>query len=59
MAFNDVIVKLDGKAIGSTMDLRKYLYQQKKIGDKIEITYYRGGKEQTVALKLEDKGTEE
>jgi serine protease Do len=56
LAFNDVIVKLDGKAIGSTIDLRKYLYQQKKIGDKIEITYYRDGKEQTVALKLEDRG---
>ncbi len=59
LAFNDVIVKLDGKAIGSTMELRKYLYQQKKIGDKIEITYYRGGKLHDVTLKLGDKGNEE
>ncbi|MFC0334195.1 S1C family serine protease [Paenibacillus sepulcri] len=52
LKFNDVIVKLDKTVIGSTMDLRKYLYGKKTIGDEIEITYYRDGKKKTAAFKL-------
>jgi len=52
LKFNDVIVKLDKTAIGSTMELRKYLYGKKTIGDDIEITYYRDGKKQTATFKL-------
>ncbi|MCR8634846.1 S1C family serine protease [Paenibacillus radicis (ex Xue et al. 2023)] len=47
---NDVIVELDSKPVNSTMELRKYIYSQKKIGDKIVVTYYRGGKKATVTL---------
>jgi serine protease Do len=49
---NDVIVQLDGKSVDSTLALRKYIYGQKKIGDKIAITYYRSGKKATATLTL-------
>jgi serine protease Do len=49
---NDVIVQLDDKPVDSTLALRKYIYSQKKIGDKITITYYRGGKKATLVLTM-------
>lgn len=51
---NDVIVALDGKAIHSTLALRKYLYGQKKIGDPIRVDFYRGGEKESVTLKLSE-----
>jgi serine protease Do len=53
--FNDIIVALDDKPIQSTMDLRKYLYNSKKIGESVKVTYYRDGKKQTVNVKLAEK----
>ncbi|NHN32242.1 S1C family serine protease [Paenibacillus agricola] len=49
---NDVIIQLDDKPVDSTLALRKYIYSQKKIGDKITITYYRGGKKATLVLTM-------
>ncbi|WP_445489217.1 S1C family serine protease [Niallia sp. 03133] len=52
----DVIVELDGQKMGDLIDLRKHLYEKKKIGDTLTIKYYREGKLQTTELKLtEDK----
>ncbi|WP_442602480.1 S1C family serine protease [Paenibacillus sp. KN14-4R] len=48
----DVITALDGKPMSSTLDLRKYLYRDKKVGDTITVTFYRGDKEKSVKLKL-------
>ncbi|PWW08800.1 serine protease Do [Paenibacillus cellulosilyticus] len=59
LQFNDLIVKLDKTPIGSTMELRKYLYDHKKIGDSIEITYYRDGEKQTAKLKLSEKSKDD
>lgn len=59
LAFNDVIVKLDRQPIGSTMELRKYLYGQKEIGDDIEVTYYRDGELKTAKFTLGTKEDEE
>ncbi|MEK3884289.1 S1C family serine protease [Paenibacillus sp. PL2-23] len=59
LQFNDVIVKLDDKRIGSTMELRKYLYEAKSAGDELIVTYYRDGKQQTTKLKLGETGAEE
>lgn len=53
----DVIVAVDQKEITSDVDLRKYLYTKKKIGEKMQITFYRNGKKQTVELKLETQNT--
>lgn len=58
LQFNDVIVKLDDQRIGSTMELRKYLYSRKEIGDEIKVSFYREGKLQSVKLKLDEKAEE-
>lgn len=59
LEFNDVIVKLDKQTIRSTLDLRKYLYETKEIGDSLEITFYRGGERKTLTLKLTEKAEDE
>jgi Trypsin-like serine proteases, typically periplasmic, contain C-terminal PDZ domain len=59
LKFNDVIVKLDDQPIGSTMELRKYLYGSKKIGEKVKVTFYRNGKPETVTVELAEKIEEE
>lgn len=47
----DVITKIDGEEISSSEDLRVALYK-KKVGDSMDITFYRGDKEQTVTVEL-------
>lgn len=54
LKMNDVIVELDGQPIDGTLSLRKYLYNNKKIGEKLKITYYRAGKKASVTLVLEE-----
>ncbi|TXK77719.1 S1C family serine protease [Paenibacillus sp. N3.4] len=48
----DVIVQLDDRKIDSTIALRKYLYNEKHIGDKVNVVYYRGGKKLNVVVTL-------
>lgn len=48
----DVITAIDSQSIESTVGVRKYLYNAKEAGDKIIVTYYRDGKEQTTTLTL-------
>ncbi|MDG0795218.1 trypsin-like peptidase domain-containing protein [Cohnella ginsengisoli] len=55
LAFNDIIVALDGQLISSTLDLRKFLYTKTKIGDTLDITYYRDGKKGELSVKLVEK----
>jgi serine protease Do len=53
----DVIVEMDGKKINDVIDLRKHLYQEKKIGEQMDIKFYRAGKLKETTLKLvEEKG---
>ncbi|MFS0725165.1 S1C family serine protease [Paenibacillus sp. 1P07SE] len=59
LELDDVIVQLDSTPIGSTMELRKYLYMKKAIGDKIEVTFYREGKKQTTTLTLAEVSDED
>ncbi|MFZ1354448.1 MAG: S1C family serine protease, partial [Enterococcus aquimarinus] len=47
----DVVTKIDGEEISSSQDLRALLYQ-KKVGDSMEITFYRGDSEQSVTVEL-------
>lgn len=49
---NDVITKLDGTEITSIIDLRKYLYKEKEIGDALKVSFYRNGKYMSVVLTL-------
>ncbi|WP_046227297.1 S1C family serine protease [Paenibacillus dauci] len=55
LAADDVIVQLDREKIGSTLELRKYLYHHKKAGDTLKITYYRSGAKKTVSVTLESQ----
>lgn len=48
----DVIVEMDGEKINDIVDLRKHLYNKKKIGDQLEVKFYRNGKLQEATLKL-------
>lgn len=47
----DVITKVDGEQVKSTTELQSKLYK-KKIGDKMEVTYYHEGKEKTTTIEL-------
>ncbi|GIP51026.1 S1C family serine protease [Paenibacillus vini] len=58
LKLNDVITQLDKQPISSTLELRRYMYENKKIGEDMEITFYRDGKPQTVTVKLADKPSE-
>ncbi|CAH2714668.1 hypothetical protein BACCIP111895_01844 [Neobacillus rhizosphaerae] len=48
----DVIVEMDGQKINDVIDLRKHLYQKKKIGDHMKIKFYREGKIKETSLTL-------
>jgi serine protease Do len=48
----DVIVELDGQKVKDVLELRKHLYTDKKVGDKMTLKFYREGKLQEVTLKL-------
>ena len=47
----DVIVEMDGEKIENAIDLRKHLYNEKEIGDTLQIKVYRQG--QLVEAQLE------
>lgn len=53
----DVIVAIDGKKVANSTDLRKYLYSEVKIGDKVKLEIYRDGKSQKVELTLTSNNT--
>jgi hypothetical protein len=48
---NDVLVELDGQMLVDMHQLRK-LVRMHAEGDKVELTFYRGGKKQTISVKL-------
>ncbi|MFT4417017.1 S1C family serine protease [Fredinandcohnia humi] len=48
----DVIVKINDTEVKNSMELRKYLYTKAKIGEEVELTLYRDGKQQKVTLTL-------
>ncbi|AHN23858.1 S1C family serine protease [Lysinibacillus varians] len=48
----DVIVEMDGKKIETSIDLRKHLYNDKKIGDTLTMKVYREGKLVELTLTL-------
>lgn len=52
----DVIVALDGEPIVDAVSLRRHLYREKRIGDEMEVTYYRNGEQQTTTMELTGEG---
>ena len=50
---NDIILSVDGKEVNSVNDVRAEIIA-KKIGDKVQVTYDRDGKENTVEVTLQE-----
>ncbi|TMU87197.1 PDZ domain-containing protein [Bacillus sp. BHET2] len=48
----DVITEMNGKSVANVADLRRQLYGDLNVGDKIALTIFRDGKEMTVSLTL-------
>lgn len=48
----DVIVSMNGTKIGSSSELRKYLYTKVNVGDTVKFGVYRNGKLKTIDVKL-------
>ena len=48
----DVIVEMDGEKINDAVDLRKHLYNKKKVGEELKIKYYRNGKLKETKMTL-------
>lgn len=53
----DVIVEMDGEKIADAIDLRKHLYNEKEVGDTLQMKVYRQGKLVEVTLTLVDNTT--
>ena len=52
----DVITELAGKPVLDILDLRKILYEELEVGDKVDIVYYRDGERKETSVTLgEDK----
>lgn len=51
----DVITALDGDPVEDVIELRKILYQEKEIGDEMEIEYYRDGEKKNATVTLEEQ----
>jgi serine protease Do len=49
----DVIVKMDDVDVKDDIDLRKYLYMHKDVGDNLKVTFFRDGVKKTTVLRLE------
>jgi serine protease Do len=47
----DIIVAMDGKKTATFSDLRREIFKR-NVGDEIRVTFYRGGQETTVTVKL-------
>ena len=48
----DVIIEMDGEKVNDVVELRQYLYNEKKVGEKVKLTFYRDGKKQTAEVTL-------
>jgi serine protease Do len=48
----DVIVEMGGEKINDPIALRKFLYTKTKIGEEVEVVFYRDGKKQTAKVEL-------
>lgn len=55
LQLNDVIIQLDKQTIDSTKELWRYLYDNKKINEEMEVSFYRDGELRSTIVKLSDK----
>ncbi|OBZ54437.1 serine protease, partial [Bacillus cereus] len=50
----DIVVALDNQKVENALQFRKYLYEKKKVGEKVEVTFYRNGQKMTKSATLAD-----
>ncbi|QWU46162.1 MULTISPECIES: S1C family serine protease [Bacillus] len=50
----DIVVALDDQKVENSLQFRKYLYEKKKVGEKVEVTFYRNGQKMTKSATLAD-----
>jgi serine protease Do len=50
----DIIVAIDGHAVESDLDIRRFLYK-KRPGDTVDLSLYRGSRQLTVKVRLEER----
>ncbi|KPB04495.1 S1C family serine protease [Bacillus sp. CHD6a] len=55
----DVIVELDGEQVRDVIELRKHLYNEKQVGDEMDVTFYRGQEQKTTTVNLTEDTTGE
>ncbi|MBF0709806.1 MULTISPECIES: S1C family serine protease [unclassified Gemella] len=48
----DIITKINNTEIKSVAELRKYLFEKTKVGDTVNLSYYRNGNENSIQLVL-------
>jgi serine protease Do len=48
----DVITELNGQPVENAADLRRQLYTDLKVGDKVDLTIFRGAEEMAISLTL-------
>jgi serine protease Do len=48
----DVITELNGQPVEDAADLRRQLYADLKVGDKVDLTIFRGAEEMAISLTL-------
>lgn len=48
----DVITELDGEEVLNMIDLRKILYEEKEVGDEVDVVYYRDGEKAETTIEL-------
>lgn len=51
LRLNDIIVEIDSARIDSILDLRRVLFQ-KRVGDDVKVTFYRGQQRMEATVKL-------
>ncbi|MDH4421911.1 MULTISPECIES: S1C family serine protease [Bacillus] len=50
----DIVVALDDQKVENSLQFRKYLYEKKKVGEKVDVTFYRNGQKMTKSATLAD-----
>jgi len=51
----DIIVEIDGHPIKSNQDLREYLETQTRVGQEVQVTFYRGKELMTTRVVLGER----
>lgn len=51
----DVITSFDGVEVDDIVTLRKILYEERQVGDEVDVEYYRSGKKQKTSIKLAEQ----